>query len=459
VRFGQTLFGGAVAGLVVASGIAACTAKASAQCEIIRHGAGAAEAAAQASGYGLRAASAKGAPAVCSAWASGSATAYFNTLPSIAVCIAGATGGAQVDYFGYGFANGYSFAAGRAIRTSKLYPRQARAYAYAEAEGNIWQIGHATPARATAWALGTTYFVGRGAAQAAAYAVATPAMQIGGKGRAIATSQAQGACVYTAGMSGIASCTATALGDAAITRDGVRYFEGSGRAVVTASAYAGTVAITQAQTARAYATVVGYPKHQMGGKGRAIATAAGYADPVVLTTAATAEKAGASASATGRASCLYSAHPQAARLTASASGAAVVIQTRAEAKPAQATATMAGSPLRTALVSGAGAATAVARCEPTKTQYASAQANATASAQMTHLEISARGAPARAEAFAEGQARRLATGHPSPATATATASGFNQVNDLSRAPLSRTVVVVAESRLVVIPEQPRLITV
>lgn len=459
MRFGQTLFGGAVAGLVVASGIAACTAKASAQCEIIRHGAGAAEAAAQASGYGFRAASAKGAPAVCSAWASGSATAYFNPLPSIAACIAAATGRAQVDYFGYGFANGYSFAAGRAIRTSKLFPRQARAYAFAGGDGQTWQIGHAAPARATAWALGTTYFVGRGVAQAAAYAAATPAMQIGGKGRAIAASQAQGICVLTAGMSGAAQCIATALGDAAITRNGVRHFEGRGKAEATATAVVTSVAITQAQTARAYATMEGHPKLQVGGRGRAKATATGYADPLVLSTAATAKKAGTSASATGQASCLYSARPLSAQATATASGDGTVIQTRAEAKPAKATATMAGGALRTVLAYGKGAVTAAVKGEPTRTQHARAQANATASALLTHLVLGVRGTPARAEAFVQGQAQRTATAHPAPAIATATAAGFNQINDLAWAPLSHTVTVAAEISLVVVPNEPCLITV
>lgn len=459
MRIGHTLFGGAVAGLVIASGVAVCAASASAQYQVTRHFESQAQAAASSSGHALRQANNKPVTATSTAQAHGAPIADYRPLPVEASAIATASGWSTAQYFTYTFGNANASMEGSPIRRVKLFPRPARAAAYAQGDGQSWQLGYAKTAYARAKGFGTTYFVGHGPAHAKATVYGYPALEIGAAGEGLAESEAEARAVFIIGLAGFGHASAVAIGDAAVTRDGLREFEANGVGECSSIAVAGTVGIHQSQTGRAFAHIVAYPKVQAGGKGHAKALAIGEADAVGMATGAAAVEGQTSATATG------DAHYQANAIS-SASGVAIATaevirsQTRTEAKPADCFADAAGSGLRAVCANTSASATAVARSVYQRKVVTAGSVKATAKASALSGPVTLSVQAKHAEAFAQAKSTSLKMlSAESATTAEATAIGYNQVNDLQKAPERRTHKVAPAVRLTIIGEEQRLIAV
>jgi hypothetical protein len=269
-------------------------------------------------------------------------------------------------------------------------------------------------AHARARLVGTTWQVGRGTATATATLIGDGQKRIGEKQMALATAYANGQMLYTAGMAGNALATATLWGDATVTKNGVRHFELFGEAQADASARLSHVEIYQPQIMRAYAQAYGEAQQTRGfaGRGYAMAKATGYMD--MKYTGQVGAPAGGSASATG-----YG--------------------------------------VRHVTLEGIAYATARATGEASTRYWGAGTSTLTARAQASTLHYLLADQPAaQASARASGQAVRVLLAEGIPATAECTARGYNQINDLVRAPVSRTVTVAVSTRTVVVGAQPRL---
>lgn len=457
MRIGHSLFGGAVAGLVIASGVAACTAEAYARNEVTRHFEGQAGAVAVASAECRRVAGNYPATLSCTAEAYGAASVEFRPLPVAVLGVAEAVGSASVEYFAYSFGNADARMDGAPVRRVKLFPRQAQAVAIGEADVQTWQLGYAKPAVGRAFGFGTTYHVGRGEGQGLASGSGAPALELGAAGSGLAPASGSALAVFTIGGAGIGDAPATAMGDAAVTRGGVREFDANGLGAATSAATAGTVGIHQAQTGRAVAQLVAYPKCQIGGKGRAQASARGDGDGLATATGATALPGDTRATATGTGR--YHANGAgAAGATATGSGNGEIHQTRVNAVPGSSKAVATADGLRIAVGGGrsdGAASTTTIICRRTVTAEPDRVA-AKASAGSGATGLAVRGKSASAIASVQGQGRRRLIGAGN-AAAEAQAQGANQVNDLLRAPERRTHAVDANERLLVVGEQLRLL--
>lgn len=457
MRIGHSLFGGAVAGLVIASGVAACTAGAYAQNEVTRHFAGQATAVAVASGDCRRVAGNYPATLSCKAEASGAASVDFRPLPVAVVGSAQATGTASVEYFAYSFGNANAHMRGAPVRRVKLFPLQAKALAFGEADVQTWQLGYAKPAVGRAFGFGTTYHVGHGLGQGLASGSGAPALELGAAGSGLAPASGLALAAFTIGATGIGDAPAAAMGDAAVTRGGVRELDANGIGAATVTAVAGTVGIHQAQTGRAVAQIVAYPKCQIGGKGRAMASARGDGEGLGTATGATAAPGDTRATAIGAGRYLANG-AGIASAKANGTGSGETHQTRVVGKPGNCSAVCIGDGVRVAVGSGkAGSAASITMIVGRRTVTAvpdrvAAKANARSGA----ASLAVQGKSASANALVQGQGRRRLIG-AGFASAEAHAQGANQINDLLPAPKQRTHVVGSAARLIVIGEELRLL--
>lgn len=459
MRIGHTLFGGAVAGLVIASGVAVCAASASGHNEVTRYVESNAQAVATASGYVHRVAGNYPTHINATAHAQGVAVVEFKPLPVEITASATASGWSTAQYFTYTFGNANASMEGAPVRRVKLFPRQARAAAYAQGDGQSWQLGYAKTAYARAKGFGTTYFVGYGPAHAKATVYGYPALEIGAAGEGFAGSETEARAVFTIGLAGFGHAPSVAISDAAVTRDGLREFEANGVGECSAIAVAGTVGIHQSQTGRAFAHIVAYPKVQTGGKGHAKALAIGEADAIGMSTGAAAVEGETSATATGDAHYQANAISNAAA-TATASADGLITETGVIGKVGYSKAIATARCLRTAQSASSAMAYATTNNSggPRTVSAAQVQAKARAATQSGPVGISINDNYAFSYAAAKAKATKsqFAESH---AAAEAQAKGYNQVNDLQRAPERRTHKVAPAVRLTIIGEAQRLIAV
>lgn len=400
--FGRTLFGGAGTGIVIGAGAALCAAVAQGDAQVSYSARTSAVASAQAYGVALRSAVAAGslrADALAvghplgrfAAGGLGGALAYAGALPTSYLYVSGhAVGDASVRAL-----------ARRQIRM-RLQP-PARAYAYAEADGVFYAYAYGKRAVARAFAFGTTYQVAHGSAYAGAAATGAPEWIIGAKQNAIASADGSAHAHVEAGAIGFGVARAYGIADAAVRRDGVLFYECFGDAKVSALGRVDTVSVYQAQIAMAFAYASALPIHTRGFKGRGTAYAAARGDGVIIQTG-------------------VSGSPAIVVATATAQGVRWV----------------SGTALSHADAELVGAATAYLNCQ------GRAVADAALADRGTAYGVTGRGV-ASANAAANGVRGVAAT--PALAIATATATGFNQINDLNRAPGARTVVVAPSNRV------------
>ena len=458
VHIGRTLLGGAlVASLVFAAGAAGGAASASGQCEVIKFVAGQAQAGGEAGGYGRRLAAVFPSTAQGTATAVGAPAADYRAA-GLSLAAAEAAGQSRAEFCGYGQAQASGSMAGAPLRTVRLRPPAAKAFAVGEAEGYIYELAYGRPALARATGYGTTHVLGYGVASALAVGEGVPLLEAGGAGHAWADAQASGNLHYEACGLGQANATAAGWADAAVTRNGVREFECFGTADAVASGRLTHLQIYQSQTGRAGSSAMATAVHMVGAAGKVNARAQAGGQGLVIATGVTGEPANVHATAQGRAHYLAGAAGHGTAI-AQGEGQGVVIQTRAFGIPAQAAAVGRGTCVR---LVGAGEHRATGQAAGVeygnRVTHDAGRAAAQASGQAgaTHLLLGAQIAMAEAGGSAVGRRVVLASGQ---ATAQALAVGFNQVNDLSPAPDCRTLSVSASPRLLMLDHQTRLITV
>ena len=416
--FGRSLLGGAlVAGYVSVSGAAVCSASATGEAQVLYKGAGVASAHVHASGDSVRTAIAAGTEARATAEGTSAPVAFYYGEGTAQVS-ALVQGSAQASFYGSGLADAVANAYGKPYRRIRMpFQPPAKAYAYAEGDGVNYTLVYGKAAIARARLIGTTHYVGNGRAQAIATLYGDAQKVIGQRQVATANATAYGVQVYIAGAGGTARAEASAKADADVTRNGVRRVELLGRAEAKAEVSLSQILIFQPQVMRATASAYGAAVQARGFEGKALATA----------------------TATGYMDMTY---------------------TGQEGDPARVTATATGYGVR--LVYGAG----VAIADATGIGNASALFNGTGNAiadslisvGTVHIQLTNQPS-ANANASAEGDALKTLVAEPVVASATAEAFGYNQINDLVKAPEGRTVVIGGDARLYLVEAEPRLITV
>lgn len=460
--FGLNTFGGAVAGLVLASGTAGCGATATGQNEVTRLFTGQAVAQASGSAYCRRQANNKPKTLTATATASGAAVAFYNPLPvSILAQAMANVAQAQAEFSAYGAASCYANVIGKAVRRIKVYPLRAAAYAQGEAEAQQWQMAEPAPAYARATGFGTTYHVGYALGYANAGLAGQARKQTGGAGLASADCTAETVlnALQEKGAAGEAWAYATVLGDPGVTHNGVRYFEGWSEALATASGQLTHVGITQGQTARCYAYAEGHPRFVLGGKARGTAKATGYGNGLGMSTAVTAKSANTAAQASGYALILLKGKGT-GQGKATGYGAAQVKPTKASPATAQAKATLVQSQdsKRLKVTYGLGQAKATMQALHVQQGVKPQPGAARAIAQPGVVLLNVYPCPALADAQASLSGVREQYG-AGEALALATGQGANTVNDLVRAPAERTVIEPYLDRRVLVAAEPRTLLV
>jgi hypothetical protein len=527
---------------VTAAGTAVCVASATANAQKTRLVSGTASAKATVALAPKRTATAHPQLVHCTAVGSGRGATQFWSVSGVLLALAQVSGRSRVDFVAAAsIANAYGQANVKPLRRARAYPRQAQAFAALDGQGYIFELAHPGPARATAWGFGTTYQTGQGEALATSAITGKGAWASGGAGHAVAEVTASADWNFTAGGQGIGAGTATARADAAVRREGIRYFEVIGVAEAAANALITTLAIYQSQTAHAYAHLVQSSIQTRGARGLGKAYATAIADALTVGTGATLIIGDTHAFASGRAQFTFGGRgvgtsravgsgaptvrstknygaPAAAMATASAAG--IVRNTKVYPDTAYGVATLSGrlfrvvtvygvpvnasatavdtAFIRTRVAVGVALAKAALAANATRTQYPAGEAGAEAAVTAT-TSVGVKPQPAVAKArmtlvpvrgvsgIAHGTARaalsgdatvrstkaypgtgygaatlsgrmfRTTKGHGTPAAALATALGYNQVNDLLRAPAVRTVVVEAAPRLFEVPAENRLL--
>jgi hypothetical protein len=459
MRFGLSLFGGAVTGLVIAASASSCAATAVGQNLVTRLGTVTVSAQAVATPADVRrVASVFPSVLTALATAAGASQVEFKPLPTTAAGQATAQSGQMVaEYNGYVFANGDASSQGRAVRMVRHFPPQARAYAEGEGNPQTWNLGYASPAEAKAYGFGTTYHVGNVLAVSTAAAAVTPAVQIGGKGYAYAFSDVQAECLYTGGVAGNGLATAGVLADPVVTVNGIKYQQANGLGLASALGELITTTVYQSQTGYAVASAEAYPKTQVGGKVLASAFAYGFGDGVDMATGVTLIEGVTAASATGSPTKQASAKGTGA-VVATATGDGLKKLTRVSGS-GLAQASVQGTGLRTRNAKSTAVASAQLLVQPEKITIGKLPViSGTATLWNTARTLDLRPLSANGLSVLSGAAVKTVV-VSGAAEVVATAIGYNQINDLVKAPASRTSTVRVETRTSIVLYESRTSTV
>lgn len=435
------------------SGSLAASAACSALVYAIRgHGGGAASAAAVLVGEAVRVVNAVGVATV-TATAAGRARVDANGAGEAQVLVTGRAA-PSCRFFGSGEAEAEATSTARIFRRYRMR-FQPPARAIARLEGAAWTfvLAQGRNALATALVTGTTYKVGRSIAVGEAAAMAEVRRWLVEKPAAVGVVAAVAEPSARARGYGQAVAVALLSGDAAVIREGVCHFEVFGLGRASASGRLKNVAVFQPIRVNAMASAQAAATQARGVGAQAWATAKATGEGSIVQTATEAVAVGTRASAIA-----------AATHTRTLRGA-----------PAMAMATARGDALQRP-TGAVGAAVADARGESAAVRSRFAAGAAAAPANVSGVgawNTSSRGAatgsstvaPAQVVLLISGDVQCQASGAARPtrvrypvavaSTARCTATGFNQVNDLSRAPLERTVRVQADIRELDVPHETR----
>ena len=458
MRIGHTLFGGAVAGLVIASGVALCMSSANANYEVIRHYESSTEATATGSGYAIKYLYKTPQTIMCTATAQGSCVVEYKPLPVEITGTATANGIAKAEYFTYAFGNSYALTSAKPVRIVKLYPHHANATCYAQGEGQSWQLGHAKTALAKAIGFGTTYYVGNGNVVAKATITSQPSLKIGVYSNSVATAEAVVTGKFTIGAAGLATAVADVLVDSAVTVEGVRIFTANGISKCEANIIAQTIGVHQAQTGRCYANIVASPKVQVGSKGKGFAYANGLGDSVGMATGAATVEGETSAIAIGKPKYNANAYSQ-CMATAISTGNGKRIETRVITKIGKAIAVSTGYGFKIKYVGGDAYSKCLTTAAASKTITGRAvDILAVSTGVINTTVLSVTPYPAKAVVTLKDKVKRIVSASTST-VAEATAMGYLQVNDMQEAPEIRTYRLEHSVRLTIVSEEPRTVVV
>ncbi len=459
MRFGSNLFTGLATGFVVASGLALAGAAGSAQLTTTRLMASTGSAGAVAHATVLRTAVAQNSSTTAGAAATGNARGTYSKL-GLAIAGATASGSPWYQAFAAGNLHVLAQASANGLRLARLYPYHAEAGADARGEGFTYQYGQTTPAIAIATGFGTTYDVGHGLGLGGATASASVHKQAGMHGLGVGDAECtSGAAMRNAGALGHGLGNATLFGDAAVKKSGVRYFEMVGQANALAKGLTLSVSVFQQQHALATANIYGTVTASFGGHGHGYGLATGFGDGVGATTGVTGDPATTLANGYGQAQVdIFAKSNGQAGAASSSAKDAVVKHTATPVHPGLGNASGQATGYVTKLVYATAQAGAQAKVLATRTVVVKSTglATATLNSPPTRLDVVV---SVIARAFAtDTDAIRIAIAQ-GEGDCTATAHGYNQINDLLRAPAERTLIPLLEDRLLTVLLEDRLLTV
>ena len=501
VRLGQTLFGAAL-GVVTAAGLAGAMAVASGKMEVRKRCLGSpASSTAAISGKQYKTTKGKAQIAPAYATVSGKGTAFFYGQVN-ALARARASGRAMAEFYGYGEAHAYGHMSGYPVRLAKLRPISAKGYANGVAQGYVFQLMYPAPAKAVATGFGTTYHLAYGHALGEADATGQVSWRVGLHGEAIAEALGEAAAGYTVAFYGGEALAESSLHwEPAITIGGIRHVDAFGVANSAAQIELTNWAYYPSVTAEARAYGQARVQYSIGIRGEAVGLALLQGSMIAADTSAGVARSDTIAVASGRIRTFAKAYGSGNGIATGYGNAlvkktgvqghgtghstvmqaqqAVVTNTKAYPDDGYGVAKAHAEMNRVRTMAGrASETTAIVVVKATKVQFGYGVANGTAELVGTQYRI-VKSTGGKASTQAHGSATVQFDLYPNPvvalsqgegqqekttfaegtAAAEAIGMGANQVNDAVKAPVSRTLVLVAEPRLVVGSAESRIIVV
>lgn len=501
VHLGQTLFG-ATLGIVTAAGLAAAMATANGSMEVRKRCFGspaASTAVVSAKQYRTTRAKAQTAPAF--ALVSGKGTAYFYSS-GLGKAAANAQGNLWAEFFASGSAEAYGHMLGQPVRLARVRPISAKGFANAEGTGYIFELMYPAPAKGVATGFGTTYHLAYGQAVGESLASGQVSWRAGAYGEAQAQASAEAAAEYTIAFYGQDAVVTSSLHwEPTVTIDGVRHVDAFGQA--TASIHAKLTNWAYYPSVMAWASAYAEAKGQytIGVNGEATGSANLSGSMIAADTSAGIVQSDSIAVASGRIRTFAKGYGSGNGI-ATGYGDALLTQTRAQGhgiasstavQAAQAVVkntkahpddgygvakaraqmnrvrTMAGHPVFTEATVAVtvtkihiayGVAVGCAHLKGTQYRIRkSSGGNFLAKSQLSaKTQLNLFPYPLTSLAQISGQQKRT-TFAGGIAEAYAHGDGANQVNDAVKAPVSRTLVVTGEDRVVLVQAETRIIVV
>lgn len=458
MRIGHTLFGGAVTGLVIASGVALCMSSAYADterfCLVSSNGVARSE-----STVDSQIIKATSSTATSSATANGDASASLIGELKPAIAKATCKGKSLVTCKGYGTATANADMCGYPYRHLRSTLIKASSVATASGTSYVWQVvsGKGT---ANSFGYGTTYYVGNGLSTCTATIYGKAVHIIGGASNATATAVADGTVIHSVSAYGLANANANSIVDTAVTKAGVKYITTNGNGYSLANASLTHINIYQYQTGYGKATGSATCLLTAGFKASAVGTCTGTADVDLVVTAAGTLTGESSSIATGY--CIYYANAKSVGIAAAIGrDAAIVYSSNSYGDIANATcnATNSGS-IRTQRTESSVICKAVSRNNTYTTTLIAGNTSIgpNAVAVNTSIILLSLGKKAECTANLYGNPCKIRTGN-GDCILTAVVSGYPQINDINRAPIFRTIEVMHTGNVINVPEEIRLIKV
>lgn len=501
VRLGQTLFGAAL-GIVTAAGLAGAMATANGSMEVRKRCFGspaASTAVVSAKQYRTTRAKAQTAPAF--ALVSGKGTAYFYSS-GLGKAAANAQGNLWAEFFASGSAEAYGRMSGQPVRLARLRPISAKGHANGEGTGYIFELMYPAPAKGVATGFGTTYHLAYGQAVGESLASGQVSWRAGAYGDALAQASAEAAAKYTIAFYGEDAVVTSALHwEPAVTIGGVRYVDAFGQATASIQAELTNWAYYPSVTAWASAYAEAKGQYTIGVNGEAVGSAYLAGSMIAAGTSAGIVQSESIAVASGRIRTFAKGYGS-VNGTATGYGDALLTQTRAQGHGiASSTVVQVTQAVvkNTKAYPDDGYGVAKGRARMNRVRIMAGHpgfTEATVVVKVTKIHIAYGVAFSRAQLKGtqyrivksigdQSQAKSLLNAtiqlnlFPYPLTALAQLSGqqkrttfaggiaeayavgegANQVNDAVKAPVSRTLVVTGEDRVVLVQAETRIIVV
>lgn len=458
MRIGHTLFGGAITGLVVASGVALCMSSAYANTEknCFVYSNGVARSESFVDSQIIKVASST---ITSSATANGVAsTSYIGKLKP-AITKATCNGKSLAIYKGYGTTTASADMRGYPTRHTKGSLIKASSVATASGTSYVWQVVHGKGI-ANSYGYGTTYYVGNGLSTCTANIYGKAVHIIGGASNTTSTAVADGTVIHNVSAYGLASANANSTVDTAVTKAGVKYVTTNGNGYSLANASLTHINIYQSQTGNCKATGTATCLLTVGLKSSAVGTCTGIADGDLVVTAVGTLTGETSSIATGY--CTYYAKAKSVGIaTANGSDAAIVLSSKSYGVIANATcnASNTGS-IRLHKAISSIVCKAVSRNSKYTTTILAGNTSIGPNAVAVNNGINLLSLGKKAECTANiyGNPSKIQTSKGA-CICTAVASGYLQINDINRAPIFRTIEVMYAGNVINVPEEIRLIKV
>lgn len=416
VRFGVTQFAGLASGIVTVAGIAIGSASALAEPTVFYRGAGSIVCESQGLGESLRETFSAGVAEVNSG-ANAHPKAFF--YPSgTAISFSESQVNPLAYFYGQGSLEVTATAKAKAFKRSRVFPRiKALSEAIGLGESVVYSYGESKPAVGSSIGIGTTWHVVRAAVFGESLAVGDSVKTLGARQRAEGDSLGLARPHYQVSFSGLGIGSSDAYGDAAVRVNGVLNYAVNGKSISASETRLLNVSIYQPQRAVTDSIGLALAQQTRSFKGKAIGDSLGFGEAVVGITGVSKVVGESSAIGIGNAS---------KRINTFAKGSVEAVSVSYSSAFYKAY--------------GYGLVESLSYNAPSKT-------------------VNSGFTQVIAESLVTGAGIRNVFIDPVIAVCESEATGFNQVNDISKAPKERTVVVDSISRVFALGSENRVIFV